>query len=75
MKTDKQIQQDVIGELKWQPSVKEARIGVEVKDGIVTLAGHVASYAEPAQFIAGQNETWQRMPRGVRRAFAMSLTT
>jgi osmotically-inducible protein OsmY len=46
MKTDKQIQQDVIAELKWEPSVNEAHIGVEVKDGIVTLAGHVASYAE-----------------------------
>ena len=46
MKTDKQIQQDVIAELKWEPSVNEAHIGVEVKDGIVTLAGHVASFAE-----------------------------
>lgn len=46
MKTDKQIQQDVIAELDWQPSVNSAQIGVEVKDGIVTLAGHVSSYGE-----------------------------
>jgi osmotically-inducible protein OsmY len=46
MKTDKQVQQDVIAELSWEPSVNAAQIGVEVKDGIVTLAGHVASYAE-----------------------------
>ena len=46
MKTDSQIQQDVLAELKWQPSVHAAGIGVEVKDGVVTLAGHVASYAE-----------------------------
>ncbi len=46
MKTDTQLQQDVIAELKWEPSVNAAQIGVEVKDGIVTLAGHVNSYAE-----------------------------
>jgi osmotically-inducible protein OsmY len=46
MKTDSQLQQDVIAELKWEPSVDATEIGVEVKDGIVTLAGHVSSYAE-----------------------------
>ena len=46
MKTDNQVQQDVIAELSWEPSVNAAQIGVEVKDGIVTLAGHVSSYAE-----------------------------
>lgn len=46
MKTDTQLQLDVIAELKWEPSVNAAHIGVEVADGIVTLAGHVSSYAE-----------------------------
>lgn len=46
MKTDSQLQQDVSAELNWEPSVHAARIGVEVKDGIVTLAGMVDSYAE-----------------------------
>ena len=46
MKTDQQLQQDVIAELKWEPSVHAARIGVEVANGVVTLAGHVDSYAE-----------------------------
>jgi osmotically-inducible protein OsmY len=46
MKTDIQLQQDVLSELKWEPSVNAAHIGVEVKEGIVTLAGHVDSYAE-----------------------------
>ena len=46
MKTDSQLQLDVIEELKWEPSVKAESIGVEVKDGIVTLAGHVDSYGE-----------------------------
>ena len=46
MKTDSQVQQDVIAELEWEPSVSSSQIGVEVKDGVVTLAGHVGSYAE-----------------------------
>ncbi len=46
MKTDMQLQQDVLAELKWEPSVNAADIGVEVNDGVVTLAGHVGSYAE-----------------------------
>jgi osmotically-inducible protein OsmY len=46
MKTDYQLQLDVLAELSWEPSVNAQDIGVEVKDGIVTLAGHVSSYAE-----------------------------
>lgn len=46
MKTDSQIQLDVMAELKWEPSVHATQIGVEVKDGVVTLAGHVGTYAE-----------------------------
>jgi len=46
MKTDIALQKDVIAELSWDPSVNSARIGVEVEDGIVTLAGHVRSYSE-----------------------------
>jgi hypothetical protein len=43
MKTDSQIQQDVIDELRWEPPVDAIEIGVEVKNGIVTLAGHVSN--------------------------------
>ncbi len=46
MKTDMQVKQDVTDELKWDQSVTALEIGVEVNDGIVTLAGHVASYSE-----------------------------
>ncbi len=46
MKTDTQLQQDVINELKWEPAVHASQIGVEVKDGVVTLAGEVSSYVE-----------------------------
>jgi osmotically-inducible protein OsmY len=44
--TDRELQQDVLDELEWEPSVNAAHIGVSVKDGVVTLTGHVSSYAE-----------------------------
>ncbi|MDB5351475.1 MAG: Transport-associated protein [Planctomycetota bacterium] len=44
--TDSELQQDVLNELKWEPSVDAAHIGVSVKNGIVTLTGHVSSYVE-----------------------------
>src|SRR3954447_17926137 len=46
MKTDSELQRDVLNELKWEPSVDAAHIGISVKDGVVTLSGHVPSYAE-----------------------------
>lgn len=44
--TDSDLQQDVLRELKWEPSIEAAHVGVAVKDGVVTLSGHVPSYAE-----------------------------
>src|SRR5207253_10290800 len=44
--SDLDLQRDVLDELRWEPSVNAAHIGVSVKDGIVTLSGHVSSYAE-----------------------------
>lgn len=46
MKTDAQLQQDVMDELTSEPAVEASTIGVEAKDGVVTLAGHVKSAAE-----------------------------
>ena len=46
MKTDQQLKQDVTHELQWEPSVNETHVGVSVKDGIVTLSGHVPTYGE-----------------------------
>jgi osmotically-inducible protein OsmY len=59
MKTDALLKTDVIDELAWDPVVNETDIGVIVKDGIVTLTGTLASYAEKfaaeraAQRVAG----------------------
>ena len=46
MKTDTELQQDVMNELKWEPTLKSAEIGIAVKDGVVTLSGYVDSYVK-----------------------------
>jgi osmotically-inducible protein OsmY len=46
MSDDKHLKQAVLDELKWEPSVNSAHIGVTTKDGVVTLMGSVETYAE-----------------------------
>ena len=46
MKTDSQLQHDVLEELKWEPQVDHSQIGVTAKDGVVTLSGFVPNYAQ-----------------------------
>ena len=46
MKSDLKIKQDVIAELVWDSAIDAAQIGVEVNNGVVTLAGHLNSFAE-----------------------------
>ena len=46
MKTDAELQQHVMDELKWEPTIRAAEIGVAVKDGVVTLSGSVDSYGK-----------------------------
>jgi osmotically-inducible protein OsmY len=43
-RSDEQIQQDVLDELKWDARLQPNEIGVAVKDGVVTLTGWVDSY-------------------------------
>jgi osmotically-inducible protein OsmY len=45
-KTDREIQQDVLSELRWDTRVHETEIGVEIDKGVVTLTGTVDSYAK-----------------------------
>ncbi|MCW5735056.1 MAG: BON domain-containing protein [Enhydrobacter sp.] len=42
------LRNDVLEELEFEPSVYAAHIGVAVSHGIVTLTGHVGSFAEKA---------------------------
>ena len=46
MSDDKHLKQAVLDELKWEPSVNAAHIGVTARDGVVTLMGTVETYAE-----------------------------
>ncbi|MEN9963264.1 MAG: hypothetical protein RL582_359 [Bacteroidota bacterium] len=46
MKTDIEIQKDVIDQLKWEPYLNAAQIGVSVKNGVVTLSGQVDTYSK-----------------------------
>jgi osmotically-inducible protein OsmY len=59
VKTDSQLQSEVLQELKWDPSVTHEHIGVAVDEAIVTLSGTVPTYIEKraaekaAQRVAG----------------------
>ncbi len=46
MNNDSQLQTDVLAELKWQPGVNSAHIGVTAKQCAVTLTGQVSNYTE-----------------------------
>jgi BON domain len=46
MKTDAQLKNDVCAELDWDPLINASQVGGAVKDGIITLTGHLDTYAE-----------------------------
>jgi osmotically-inducible protein OsmY len=46
MKSDSQIKQDVLAELKWNAEVDDKKIGVTVTNGAVALTGHVPTYRQ-----------------------------
>ena len=46
MTGDTELQRNIMAELRWDPSINAAAIGVAVKDGIVTLTGNVDTYAQ-----------------------------
>ena len=49
MKTDTQLQRDVMDELARDTNIHATDIGVEVRDGIVTLSGDVGSFLEKCE--------------------------
>lgn len=46
MKTDSQIQKDVMAQINWEPALNASEIGVAVKEGVVTLSGIVNTYSK-----------------------------
>ncbi len=59
--SDLLLRQHVLDELLYEPSVSAAHIGVVADKGVVTLAGHVASYAEKLAAVSAA-----RRVKGVR---------
>ncbi len=59
--TDKDLRRAVLDELDFDPSLDAGDIGVAVSNGVVTLTGHVGSYAEKVEA-----ERAVRRVRGVR---------
>jgi osmotically-inducible protein OsmY len=46
MKSDEELQRDVLAGFDWDPSVGTDGIGVDARDGLVTLTGQVRNYAQ-----------------------------
>jgi len=76
-KTDAQVKESVLEELKWDTRVRETDVGVEVHSGVVTLTGTVDSWAalvgaqEAAHRVAGvldvANDIHVRLPGSSER--------
>jgi osmotically-inducible protein OsmY len=61
MAFDAELQQAVLAELGWDPSVAAEHIGVTANAGVVTLTGHVETFAEK-----NAAESAARRVRGVK---------
>ena len=46
MRTDKELQHDVLAELEWEPGLDASKIGVAADHGVITLNGSVRTYSE-----------------------------
>jgi len=46
MKRDADLHRDLLEALEWDPCIRQAEIGIAIKDGVVTLTGCVDSYAQ-----------------------------
>lgn len=80
VKTDAQLQRDVIDELRWDAAVGNAEIGVAAKNGVVTLSGQVNSYAKKyaatkaAERVAGVRALAEELKVVLSPAYARSDT-
>jgi osmotically-inducible protein OsmY len=71
--TDNLLQREVLDELKWEPSLNAAEIGVAVKDAVVTLSGYVDSYAQ--KLAAEKAAKKVRGVRGVAEEIQVKIPT
>lgn len=49
MKSNEELQKNVVAAINWEPLLQATAIGVMVKDGVVTLTGSVNTYAKKAE--------------------------
>jgi osmotically-inducible protein OsmY len=73
MKTDSQLQKDVMAELEWEPRVDHANIGVAANDGVVTLSGFVSNYS--AKIAAEQAARRVKGVRGLAEEIEVRFAT
>jgi osmotically-inducible protein OsmY len=69
--SDLQLKQHVEDELYWEPSINSAAVGIGVRDAIVTLSGHVDSYAQ--KHAAGEAVSAIRGVRAVANELEVKL--
>ena len=60
MRLDSDIKRDVEDELRWDPDLDAIDIGVTVHNGVLTLGGFVASFAQKSQAWPAAS-TWTRL--------------
>ena len=71
MRTDFEIQQDIVHEIAWEPSLRDADVAVAVRDGVATLAGFARSYSE--KWTAERAAEKVRGVRGIANDIAVTL--
>jgi osmotically-inducible protein OsmY len=77
MSQDDKLQKAVLAELKWEPRIAAAHIGVTAENGTITLTGHVESYGQKlaAEVATGRvlgvkaiaEEIEVRLPHSIKR--------
>jgi osmotically-inducible protein OsmY len=60
--SDSELQRDVLDELKWDPGVNAAHIGVSAKNGVVTARGCSNGPEEPQQALDGPRSLLHPLP-------------
>ncbi len=51
MKTNLQLQADVLEAIRWEPLLRQADITVEANEGVITLSGTVGNYIRKSQVV------------------------
>jgi len=58
LKTDASVKADVLNELRWDATVDETEVGVQVHDGVVTLTGTISAYPKRLAARRAAHRVW-----------------